>query len=206
MPVQLADWLSANYIELIGATLGIAYIIFSIKQNIFTWPTGLATSALYIIIFFQAKLYADMSLQFYYVIISIYGWWLWLKGSNPDGSTTIKVTKITKNFATKISIISLMLWFIIYYILSRHTDSLVPVLDSFTTALSISATYLLARKVLEHWILWIIIDLVSVGLYIFKGLWPTTLLFLIYSAMAIIGYRSWLHDLNKQPLLNAKYA
>lgn len=198
MPSIMVEWLSANYIELLGAILGVAYIIFSIRQNILTWPTGLATSILYIIIFFQAKFYADMSLQLYYVFISIYGWILWMRGSPENNNDKIKVTRITPRIILLGSIASVVIFIPIYLTLKNYTDSSVPIMDSATTALSIVATYFLARKILEHWLMWIVIDLVSAGLYIYKSLWPTTILFLVYTFMAFIGYFEWRKDLKQQ--------
>jgi nicotinamide mononucleotide transporter len=190
------EWLSANYIEVLGATLGIAYIIFSIRQSIFTWPAGLATSLLYIIVFFQSKFYADMGLQFYYVFISIYGWHLWLKGNPENKSQALPVKRITRVQVIYASVFSLLIFGLILIILKSYTDSPVPIMDSATTALSIVATYMLARKILEHWIIWIVVDLTSAGLYIYKDLWPTVILFLVYTSMAYIGYREWKNTLN----------
>jgi nicotinamide mononucleotide transporter len=194
----LWEWLSANYIEVLGAILGIAFIIFSIRQSIFTWPAGLATSLLYIIVFFQSKFYAGMGLQFYYVFISIYGWYLWFRGNPDNKSQTLPVKRITRNQGIYASVVTLLIFVLILIILKNFTDSPVPIMDSATTALSIVATYLLARKILEHWIIWIVVDLVSVGLYIYKDLWPTVFLFLIYTIMAYFGYRKWKTSLKLQ--------
>ena len=198
MSYMLWGWLASNYIEVLGAILGIAYIMFSIRQSIFTWPTGLATSLLYIIVFFQSKLYADMGLQFYYVFISIYGWFLWLRGNPDNKSQALPVKRISQNQVICTSIVTLLVFGLILIILKNFTDSPVPIIDSATTALSIVATYMLARKILEHWIIWIVVDLTSAGLYIYKELWPTVILFLIYTFMAYIGYRNWKTSLKLQ--------
>jgi nicotinamide mononucleotide transporter len=195
---MLWEWLSANYIEVLGAILGIAYIIFSIRQSIFTWPAGLATSLLYIIVFFQSKFYADMGLQFYYVFISIYGWHLWLRGNPENKSQALPVKRITHFQVIYACIFTLLIFGLIYIILINFTDSPLPIMDSATTALSIVATFMLARKILEHWIIWIVVDLTSAGLYIYKDLWPTVILFLIYTIMAYFGYREWKISLKLQ--------
>jgi len=194
MTVWFIEWLSANYIELLGAVLGIAYIFYSIRQSILTWPTGLGTSLLYIIIFYQSKFYADMGLQFYYVFISIYGWYLWSRGNSENHSSSMTVKKITFRWAVYASGFSLFVFIIIFLILKNHTDSPVPIMDAATTALSIIATYMLARKILEHWLIWIVVDVVSAGLYVYKGLWPTAILFLVYTVMAFAGYKEWKKD------------
>jgi nicotinamide mononucleotide transporter len=187
----LSEWLSANYIELLGAVLGMAYIVYSIRQSILTWPVGLGTSLLYIIVFFQSKFYADMGLQFYYVFISIYGWYLWSRGNPEDHSSSLPVRKITFRWAVYAIASAFLVFSIIFFLLKNHTDSPVPLMDAATTALSIVATYMLARKILEHWLIWIVVDVVSAGLYVFKGLWPTAVLFLVYTAMAFAGYNKW---------------
>lgn len=194
----IIEWLISNKIELLGAILGIAYIFFSIRQNILTWPTGLATSALYIVVFFQSKFYADMGLQVYYVGISIYGWYYWIKGNKPENSTTVPVRQISKNLWLKLIAIAILLYFAILIILLNFTDSDVPFMDSFTTALSIIATWMLAKKYIEQWLIWIFVDIISAGLYIYKELWPTVILFAVYTVMAYLGYTKWKKDLKPQ--------
>lgn len=133
-----------------------------------------------------------MALQVYYVWISIYGWVLWSKKKNSaNGKHNLKVTRIKKTLFNKLAIISLVLWILIYFILKNFTDSPVPFGDSFTTALSIIATYMLARKIIEHWLIWIVVDFVSLLLYLWKGLYPTSVMFVIYTAAAIWGYFEW---------------
>lgn len=191
----LKEWLSGNFIELSGAILGLAYIFFSIRQNILTWPTGLLTSALYIIVFYQSGFYADMGLQVYYVVISIYGWYYWLRGKKPADESKIPVRTTRAILWLKLTGITFMIYIIILYILLNFTDSSVPYMDCLTTALSITATWMLARKYIEHWLIWIFVDLFSAGLYIYKNLWPTVILFLVYTFMAWWGYREWKKDL-----------
>ncbi|WP_321344303.1 nicotinamide riboside transporter PnuC [uncultured Draconibacterium sp.] len=188
------EWLLGNYIEILGAILGLAYIVFSIKQNIFTWPTGLLTSALYVVVFFNARLYADMGLQVYYVIISIYGWYFWITGKKQnEKNVAVKTTR--KVLWIKLAIVSAALYALLLFILNNYTNSDVPHMDSITTSLSIVATWMLARKYLEHWLLWVFIDAFSAGLYVYKGLWATVILFIVYTIMAWLGYVEWKKDL-----------
>ena len=194
---MIVEWLLGNTTELLGAILGIVYIFFSIRQNILTWPTGLLTSILYVIVFFQAKLYADMGLQVYYVFISIYGWYFWLKGKKPKESAQVPVRRTNQKLRWILYLSSVILYLIILYILINFTDSDVPYMDSLTTALSIVATWMLAKKYIGHWLIWIFVDALSAGLYIYKGLWPTVILFVIYTVMAVLGYKEWKKDLEK---------
>jgi nicotinamide mononucleotide transporter len=195
---QLIKWLSGNYIEILGAILGIVYVFFSIRQNILTWPVGLLTSILYVWVFFDSKLYADMGLQMYYVIISVYGWYEWLYG-NPDSTKpTLKVSRLSLNLGLLLALISLLLFVFIWFILSSFTDSQVPVADALATALSIVATWMLARKILEHWLLWVFVDAFSIGLFVFKGLLPTVALFAVYTTMAVVGFIEWRKEISQE--------
>jgi len=187
-------WLSGNYIELLGAILGVVYVFFSIRQNILTWPIGLLTSILYVWIFFNSKLYADMGLQMYYVFISIYGWYEWLKGNQDNAREKLEVNRLNLKLGILLIVISLIIFGMIWLILINYTDSQVPVADSLATSLSIVATWMLARKILEHWLVWIFVDAFSIGLFIYKGLLPTVILFVVYTIMAVVGFVEWKKD------------
>ena len=189
-------YLQANWIELLGSVLSIIYLYLSIKQKASLWIFGFLCSALYVVVFFQSKFYADMSLQFYYLGVSVFGWISW-KAGKPENRKELPVKRTTPLSGAIILIIALVLYFLYYFILSEYTDSPLPKADSFTTALSIVATWMLARKMIEHWWLWIIVDSVSAGLYFYKALYPTAILFVIYTIMAIIGYRQWKKSLPK---------
>ncbi len=183
------NWIIQNWIEIVGALAGFIYVFFEIKAHRWMWPIGLLTSAFYIVVFFDSKFYADMSLQFYYIVISIIGWYWWIKGGAKGEE--LPISRISKQLISKLALASLIIFGIISYILINFTDSPLPYWDSITTSLSIVATWMLARKIIEQWLLWIFIDLVSMILYIYKGLYPTSVLFLIYSILAIIGYLQW---------------
>ncbi len=185
------DWLSNHYLEIFGALTGILYVVLEIRQSIWLWPVGLITSVIYIWVFFASKFYADMGLQTYYVLISIYGWYWWLKGGKKYDRESLPVTRASMKMAIILASVFLTLFAVLWYVLFSHTDSPVPMGDAFTTALSIVATWMLARKIIEHWMLWVIADLVSMGLYLYKGLYPTVGLFAVYTIMAVIGYREW---------------
>ena len=189
----ITKWLSGNYIELLGAVLGFAYIFFSIRQNILTWPVGLLTSLLYIWVFFDSKLYADMSLQMYYVIVSIYGWYEWVKGKSTslESEDILKVSRLSMKLGLILILASIVIFLLMWFVLRNYTDSPVPFGDSLATSLSIVATWMLARKILEHWLIWIFVDAFSCGLFWYKGLHPTVILFVVYSGMAVVGFIEW---------------
>ncbi|HNW51374.1 MAG TPA: nicotinamide riboside transporter PnuC [Prolixibacteraceae bacterium] len=199
MTNELLSWLASHWIEMVGALLGIIYVVLSVKQNILTWLLGLLTSLFYIYVFFDTGFYADMSLQFYYVWVSIYGWVLWYKGKSTDhGKEELPVSHIPKRLLLVLTLLAIVLWGGIWFVLKKFTDSPVPVGDSFITALSIVATWMLARKIIEHWLVWIVADSVSFLLYLYKGMYPTVLLYVVYTIAAVWGYVEWKKDLAKK--------
>ena len=188
------NWLTQNYIEILGAVTGLIYLYFSVNKLIWLWPFGILTSLLYTWVFFTSRLYADMSLQVYYFFISIYGWYYWLKGGVKNNQKEAPVSRISKNtFLISLLVISLLTT-LSGILLNNYANSSLPYWDAFTTSASIVATWMLARKMLENWLYWIIIDLVSMFMYIYKGLYPTAFLFLVYSIIAVLGYYNWKKD------------
>lgn len=186
----MLDWLVKNYLEIAGVLLSILYLILSIKQNIWLWPVGIISSLLYVLVFFNAKFYADMGLNAYYFFISIYGWHNWSRSKNSHGSS-LPVINIGKIRSLVLFLISVVIFFFLGYILDHFTDSPIPYWDALTTSGSIVATWMLTKKILQHWIVWIVVDLISMSLYLYRGLYPTMVLFFIYTTMAIIGYMQW---------------
>lgn len=190
MSESILIYCQQNWIEIAGSILSLIYVYLSIKQKISLWIFGFLCSSLYVVVFWQNKFYADMSLQFYYLAVSVYGWINWEKGTqSPEHELPIRKTSLKEGFILGIS--ALLIYFVYFYILKNFTDSPLPKSDSFTTALSIVATWMLARKMIDNWILWIIIDAVSASLYFYKEMNITAILFVIYTIMAIIGYFKW---------------
>ena len=186
------------WIEIFGVVTGILYVILEVKQNRFLWPLGIITSAAYIYIFFTGKFYADMGLQVYYVLISMYGWYYWSRGGAKETKGALPVVRINRQQLILLFLTFAFSWVLIYFVLDRYTDSSVPLGDSFTTALAIVATWMLTRKIIEQWFLWIIANLVSIALYIYKGLYPTVILYAVYAGMAVYGYLEWKRSMNKR--------
>jgi len=234
-------WLSNNWIEIFGAITGIIYVFLEIRQNIWLWPVGIVTSAVYILVFFTSKFYADMGLQVYYLVISVLGWYWWVKGAGGralkndpvdhfsegarlrgerqkeekrreggeengrhynnspleggEGDVKLKVTHLKLKTGLILAIIFVVLYFLLWFILSRLTDSPVPEWDSFITSLSIVATWMLARKIYEHWFLWIAVNSVASLVFLSRGLYPTVILYLVYLAMSFAGLKVWKRSL-----------
>jgi len=189
-------YIQKNWIEIVGAILSLIYLYLSISQKVSLWFFGIVSSVFYIVVFFQSKLYADMSLQFYYVVISVYGWINWKHGKSGD-KEELPTTKASGTLLIKISIATGLIYLVYYFVLAKFTDSTIPKVDSLVGALSIIGTWMLARKLIENWIVWIVVDGLCVGLYIYKELYPTTVLFAIYTVMSVIGYRQWKKSLAK---------
>ncbi len=198
MEGQFIEWIFNNLIEIAGTIFGITYVILSVKQKVATWLFGLLTSLLYIYIFFTTKIYAQMAIQFYYVFISIYAWTLWAKGSKSKSEEKqLHVTYLDKSQILIFSGVTLLLWATINIILKKFTDSPVPVADSFIAALSITATWMLARKKIENWLIWIVANGFSVGLYLYQNMYSTSILYIVYMMSAIWGFVEWRRDYNK---------
>jgi nicotinamide mononucleotide transporter len=202
------NWISENYIEIFGAITGIIYVIFEIRQTIWLWPLGIVTSGVYVWIFFTSKLYADMSLQGYYVIISILGWYWWLRGRSGERESgrmgegekiVLQVSRLKRKTGIVLCVVFIILYILMWLILSGLTDSPVPGWDAFLTSLSIVATWMLARKIYEHWLLWIVVNILSVILYFTRGLYPTVILYLVYAVMSFTGLRIWKKTIVAKP-------
>lgn len=187
---QVFFWIQSHFIEVLATIAALLYIHFSIKRKIILWLFGFISSALSVYVFFSSKLYADMSLNLYYVVISVYGYYRWMKGKEHNGRA-LSITKSKKSLLIILSILTTILFFGIAYILKNFTDSDIPYWDAFTTAASITATWMLAEKKLEHWYIWIVVDIVSAGLYLYKGLYIFVFLFLFYTYLAIRGVFEW---------------
>ena len=190
----MIEWLTANYIEVIAASLGMVAIYLQIKQKVWYWPVSIVLVSLYIIVYIEAKLYADMSLQVYYLLISFYGWYHWMFGKRDAPGEKLPVTFVSRKLAILLLTASIVFFIIISGILIRYTDSDLPYWDAFTTALSFVATWMLAKKIIENWLVWIVVDAVSVGIYIYKGLYPTVILFIVLTILAVVGYMAWKRD------------
>ena len=186
----IITYIHTNWIEIVGAILSLIYLDLSIKAKVSLWFYGIVSSLFYIVVFFQTKFYADMSLQFYYVFISIYGWLNWKRGK-PESKEELTTTQLTKKLTLILILVTFLVYIVYYLILSKFTDSTIPKADSLVGAFSIVGTWMLARKLIENWLVWIIADGLCVGLYIYKGLYPTTILFVIYTIMAVVGYFQW---------------
>ncbi len=187
---------SFQLIELIAVFFGIINVYLLTRQNIWAWPAGIIMVSIYVYIFFVSKLYSDFILHIIYVILNVYGWWYWSQKSTKNGqdgkdAPTVPVTHLS-NMAiagwTALIVAGTGIW---GYIMDTHTDADFAYFDAFTTVASLVAQYLLARKKLENWIIWIVVDLVAINIYFLKGLYFTSALYGIFLALCVLGLIEW---------------
>jgi nicotinamide mononucleotide transporter len=178
-----------NVYEIVGVLFGVISVWLTIRENIWCWPTGLVNVLLFIVVFYQAKLYSDMLLQVIYVILSLWGWYEWLHGG--EGKTELKVAR-TRPVQWLLFILTgaagaalLGLTF------KKNTDASLPYWDAATTSFSLVAQWMLTFKLLENWIVWIVVDFVYVGIYVQKKLDLTAGLYFIFLVLAVKGYFDW---------------
>ncbi len=176
-------------IEAIAVVFGLLCVWLVVKQNIWCWPAGLIQVTLYIFIFYQVKLYSDLILHIFYVGMNIYGWYYWLHGGKDRNQ--LPVTRLQQHWKytwPTITIIGTITW---GYSMSALTDAAVPYGDAFTTVASVIAQWLMARKKLESWFFWIIVDVVAIGIYWYKDLHLTSGLYTAFLVLSIMGLLSW---------------
>lgn len=184
-----ANMLATSWLEIFAVIFGILSVWFARKENIWVYPTGIVNVLIYVYLCFYAGLYADMGINAFYFVMSVYGWYNWSR-------------KDADSHHVPISKLSIYQWFlymgmtaiffgIIYYLLTKFTDSTVPVFDSFTTSLFIVGMWLMAIKKIENWLLWILGDLLVIPLFAMKGLVFTSVQYIVFLVLAILGYIEW---------------
>jgi nicotinamide mononucleotide transporter len=189
-------WLAghgSSCLEFVAVVFGVVSVFLSVRQNVWSWPTALVNVALYFVLFFRSGLYSDMALQGVYFALSIYGWYEWLYGG--EGRTTLTVSRTTPRTWAVMSIIGVAFWAVDGAITSRMPGAVVPYLDAATATTSLVAQYMLTRKLLENWIVWIVVDVVYVGMFIWRGLYLTAANYAIYLVLAVLGYVAWKRSL-----------
>lgn len=189
--------LTTSALELISFVLSVITVVLNIRQNHWAWLFSICSSAMYGIVFFGARLYGDMGLQVVFVIVSMWGWYEWLYGgAHHEG---LAVTR-SSNAGWAYGIAAWLAGFaILALFLSRFTNTDVPVSDGFLTAGSLLGQVLLSRKKVENWIVWIVVDILYVGLYVFKGLHLTAILYALFVVLASIGLATWYREANRKP-------
>jgi nicotinamide mononucleotide transporter len=177
------------WIEATATIFGILAVWLTVRRNILCWPAGLVQVLLYIYIFFAVKLYSDLVLHVFYVFLQFFGWYNWLHGGDDQGK--LEVNRLERTSLARwvfISLAGTILW---GWGMTRFTDASLPYPDAFTTVMSLTATWLMAKKKLDSWFFWISVDVVAIGVYYYKGLYMTCGLYSVFLILATIGYFTW---------------
>src|SRR5215470_3524963 len=190
--------LPINMIETLGFLSGVVCVWLIVEENVWNWPVGIANNVFYVVVFWRARLFADMSLQFVYMALGVLGLYRWVRGSG--GEKALTISRITKSSVLLTALFAGACITCLTIYLRRVQDA-APFLDACTAVLSICAQYLLTKKILENWWLWILTDSISVGLYLYKSLTLTAVLYLVFLAMCITGLIQWRRTLRRAPAI-----
>lgn len=179
-------------LEIAGFLIGLLYLWWEYHANAKLWFASIIMPTISMWIYFRKGLYADFSINIYYFVMAIYGYWAWTRHVEKKKKQALPIRHIGWTAALGCAAAAAAIWYAIYLGLDNLTDSNVPVYDAFTTALSIVATWMLARKYIEQWLVWMAVDAVCVGLYCYKEIYFYACLYAIYTVIAVLGYRKWL--------------
>lgn len=172
--------------EILAVALALAYLALAIRASVWCWPAGLASTAIYLAIFYSARLYAETVLQVFYLAVSVYGWWHWARPARELPVVRWRARAHLQALAV-IALASLVHG----ALLAGWTQAALPWLDAVIAWGSVVTTWMVARKVLENWLYWFVIDALAIAVYIDRGLWLTAALFAVYLVMIVFGYAAW---------------
>ncbi len=180
-----------TWIELVAFALAVLMVIFNIRVNVLGWPLAIASSLLYFLVFWKSRLYGDASLQIFFAAVAGWGWWQWLRGTDPSGRA-LGVRALGWRGRLVALLALAFAWPAVALFLRRYTDTDVPWWDAFPTAASVLGQWLLGRKYVENWPTWLVVNVVGLALFAYKGLWLTVLLYAVFAVMSVVGWRAWL--------------
>jgi len=182
-------WTATSNTEIVAVAFGLIYIILAAKENIWCWPAGFIGTGTSIYLFWDGSLYMESALNVYYLLMAIFGWWQWQYGSANRTTLSIRSFRLHEHLSAFALVAALTA--ISGYFLSTKTDAALPYLDSFTTWSAVITTWMVARKILENWLYWIVINCASIYLYLERGFVLYAVLFALYVVIAFFGYRQW---------------
>jgi nicotinamide mononucleotide transporter len=194
----LFDLIVANRLEILAVITGIISVYLSTRENIWSWPTAIVNVSLYFVVFYEAKLYADMGLQVVYFVLSLYGWYEWLYGG--ENRTELHVSRVSRSLGVRLAVLGVVSAAVLGTALARFTDASLPYVDSATTTTSLVAQWMMTRKILENWAVWVAVDVVYIGMFVYKKLYLTTGLYAVFLVLAIMGYVQWKRSLEAREL------
>lgn len=176
--------------EAAAVLLGIAYLLLAMRESLWCWHAAFVSTAIFLVLFWDVGLLMESALQVYYLVMAVYGWWHWQQGSGEQQELAISRWSARQHLLAAGAVLAISA--ASGALLHQHTDAALPYLDSFTTWGSVLTTWMVARKILENWLYWLLIDGVSIYLYIDRELYLTAGLFVAYVVIVIFGYRKWL--------------
>ena len=179
-----------TWLEIVAFVLALAMVWANLRVNPVAWPLAILSSLIYALLFADSKLYGEASLQFVFIALALWGWWQWLRGVQSDGAR-LQVRRLSARARWRVLAATLAAWPLLGLLLARATDSDVPYFDALPTVASISGQILLGRKLVENWPVWLAVNVVSVFLFAHKGLWLTVLLYALFAALSVVGWRAW---------------
>jgi nicotinamide mononucleotide transporter len=186
---NIRDWLPMSPLEIAATVFGLWSVVCYVRESVWAWPTGLINVLLYIVLFWHGKLYAETCLQVIYVVLQFYGWWQWARGGVQHHGVAIRRT--SPRLWSLFALIAVAASLPIAFALGRWTDSTVPWWDAVPTVLSLIAQWMISKKLLENWLVWIIVDLISIPLFAYKGFYLTAGLYAVFLILCVIGLRTW---------------
>ncbi len=181
---------ATTWLEVGAFGLALAMVGCNIREIHWGWPLAIVSSLMYVALFWRSRLYGDAALQIFFAIVALWGWLQWLRGRRGDG-TALTVSRLTRPGLIATVAACILLWPITGLFLKTFTDTDVPWWDAFPTAASGVGQFLLGRKYIENWLVWIVVNVVSVGLFAYKGLWLTVILYTLFIALSAVGWRAW---------------
>ena len=192
-PLAGMEYLPLNLYELIGFVTTLLCVWLNAREIIWGFPVAMVASAFYGVVFYQTKLYSDAGLQIVYIVLNFYAWYQWRYGG--QNQRALPVSRTPRQLVPLLSAMGLLAAGTLGYLSHRFTDASLPYLDASTTATSLVAQWMLAKKYLENWLVWIAVDIVYIGMYFYKGLYPTAVLYVLITLLAVMGYRHWKKNL-----------
>lgn len=187
---QLAEaWQATSQLEVVSVAFGLAYVILAARENIWCWPAAFISTSTAVVLFWGVSLLMESALNVYYLAMAVYGWWQWQYGSADNSALKISRWQGKQHVLALAVIVTLTL--LSGYLLSNNTGAAYPYVDSFTTWSAVVTTWMVARKILQNWLYWIVINTVSVWLFNERGLHLYALLFIAYIVIAVFGYLNW---------------
>lgn len=181
---------AVTWTEVVAFALALWMVVCNWRVNPLAWPLAMAASALYALLFFDVRLYGEAGLQLVFIAVAAWGWWQWLRGRGADGGA-LRVRHLGRRGIVGVAAFVLVAWPLLALFLDRATDSDVPWFDALPTVGSLAGQWLLGRKYVENWPTWIGVNVVSVALFAWKGLWLTVILYALFVAMSVVGWRTW---------------